>query len=243
MVQINWGLTQGNNFQNALATGMQMGAQARQAREEKEYKNALAQYDPSNPETIKPIMAADPRVGIQLQRDAAKQQAETQQAEIQQRAAQGDPQAMAQLAGLDLGAWRGLQADQKANAAQQSKVFGNAALDILNRPPEQRAAVLNAYIDQFGNPELERYRGLQGPELEQALRSVVAQADMIGKLHEMEQPKYMAVDRTADLVNVRDPAAVASVAASRGGQVPPPPPGFVLDEGGPASAPGGFPGY
>jgi hypothetical protein len=73
---IQWGLAGGNGFQNALATGLQFGQIARQRTEEREYKNALAAYDPAKPETIKPIMQADPRVGIQLQRDAAAQAAE-----------------------------------------------------------------------------------------------------------------------------------------------------------------------
>jgi hypothetical protein len=203
-----WGITQGGGgFQNALATGLQFGQMARQRAEEKEYKNALAGYDPSNPETIKPIMAADPRVGIQLQRDAAEQQAKTQQADIQRRAAQGDPQAMAQLAGIDFGAWRGLQADQKAAAKERSGVLGNAALDVLNRPPEQRAAAWDAYIDQLSQtmPELAQYRGQYN---EQSARSVIAQAEMIGKLHEMEQPDYMAIPAGGTLVDTNNPQAV-----------------------------------
>lgn len=81
MTGVNWGLA-GNaqrGFQNALAFGMQMGAQARQAQERREYKNALAQFDPSNPETLKPIMQANPEVGIRLQGQVeARQQAAAQ---------------------------------------------------------------------------------------------------------------------------------------------------------------------
>lgn len=73
---INWGLAQGGGFQNALAMGMQMGAQAREAKERKEYRNALAQYDPNNPETIKPIMEVDPRTGLHLQQQAQRAQAQ-----------------------------------------------------------------------------------------------------------------------------------------------------------------------
>lgn len=76
---INWGLAQGGGYQNALAMGMQMGAQAREAKERKEYRNALAGYDPDNPETLKPIMAVDPRTGLHLQQQA--QRAQAQQAE------------------------------------------------------------------------------------------------------------------------------------------------------------------
>ena len=66
--EINWGLANGpSSFDNALARGLQLGQMIRQRQDEKEYKNALAQYDPANPETLKPVMAADPRLGLQLQ--------------------------------------------------------------------------------------------------------------------------------------------------------------------------------
>lgn len=81
---INWGLAQGNGFQNALATGMQMGAQAREAADRREYRNALAQYDPNNPDTLKAVMQVDPRTGMQLQ----NQQAQAQQHQAQMQAQQ-----------------------------------------------------------------------------------------------------------------------------------------------------------
>lgn len=44
MTNPNWGLLNaGGGFQNALASGFQMGSQVRQQREEKEYRNALLQ--------------------------------------------------------------------------------------------------------------------------------------------------------------------------------------------------------
>lgn len=61
-----WGPGAQGGFQNALSMGLQMGQMARRGQDQREYKNALAQFDPSNPETLKPIMAARPEVGIQL---------------------------------------------------------------------------------------------------------------------------------------------------------------------------------
>lgn len=218
MTQINWGLAQGNGFQNALAQGYQLGSNIRQRREETEYKNALANYDPANPDSLKDVMRVDPRLGIQLRRDTAAQEQAARKADISRRAASGDQTAMAELAGLDLGAWRGLSADQKKAADEQTTVFANAALDVLNYPPEQRNAALNAYIDRFNNPELEQYRGLQGQQLEQALRSVVAQSNMITKLHEAEQPRYQVVPEGGVLVDTRNPEAVGQF--RQGGNVP-----------------------
>lgn len=234
---INWGLANQNGFQNALAQGMAYGQQIKRNREEKEYKNALAGYDPSNPETIKPIMQADPRLGLHLQQQAAAQQAAAHEADVNRRAAAGDPQAMAELAGLNLGAWRGLSADQKKAADEQTTVFANAAMDILQRPPEQRNAALNGYIDQFRNPEFEQYRTLQGAELEQALRGVIAQSDMITKLHEAERPRYQVIPEGGVLVDTRNPQAVQQFGR---GNIPPPPPGFTIDGGSVGNGTGGF---
>lgn len=71
---MSWGPGALGGFQNSLMMGMQIGEnvnrsimQGRQMREERDYKNALAQFDPSNPDTLKPIMAVRPEVGLQLQ--------------------------------------------------------------------------------------------------------------------------------------------------------------------------------
>lgn len=83
---INWGLLQQNQgqFQNALAQGYQVGQQARQRREEKEFKNALAAYDPTKPETLKPIMERDPELGFRLRTQAATEQQAAQQRQQEQ---------------------------------------------------------------------------------------------------------------------------------------------------------------
>lgn len=80
---INWGALQGGGFQNALAQGIQMGQMAGQARREREVQNALAQFDPSNPDTLKPVMQADARIGMQLRGQMQQAQAAQAQAEAE----------------------------------------------------------------------------------------------------------------------------------------------------------------
>ena len=205
----------GNNaaqagFQNALAMGMQMGAQAREARERKEYRNALANYDPSNPESIKAVMAVDPRTGLQLQQQAAEQQAKQREGELVQAALGGDQTAFDQLATVNFDKWKALDTRQKDAAAQESKIFGNAALDILNSPPEQRQAKVQAYAAQLGPqyPDVMQIAQLPSDQLETVLRAAVFEAQMIDKLIALEQPKYMAIPEGGTLVNTRDPQAV-----------------------------------
>ena len=88
---MNWGPGATGGFYNALAMGMQIGDNisrgiqvGQQRREERDYRNALAQFDPSNPETLKPIMAVRPEVGIQLRGQIERQEASAQQQRMEQ---------------------------------------------------------------------------------------------------------------------------------------------------------------
>lgn len=76
---INWNALQGGGFQGALSQGFQYGQMVRQQKDERDYRNALAQFDPSNPDTLKPIMAVAPEVGLKLQGQVRAQQAQAQQ--------------------------------------------------------------------------------------------------------------------------------------------------------------------
>lgn len=139
MVQPNFGLLQGGGgFQNALATGLQLGQVAKQQREAKEYKNALAQFDPNNPETLKPIMQARPEVGIQLQGQVQQQQRAQQEAAQKQR--EQHQQQMGQFRQLLEAAGEN---PQQAYAAAQS-----LGIDLSNVP-------------QPGSPEFEPWRQTQ----------------------------------------------------------------------------------
>lgn len=81
----NWSLAGGANrdFQNALAMGMQMGTMARQAQDRRELKNALVAYDPANPDTLKPVMEANPEIGFRLRQEQQREMARRQEAEQQ----------------------------------------------------------------------------------------------------------------------------------------------------------------
>lgn len=222
---INWGLGTGNNALAMFQYGAQLGQNMQDRRDERQRQNALLDIR-------------------QREADAktAEQEREARAREVQARAAQGDPSAMAELSGLDLAAWRGLAADQRSASNDRMKVLGNAALDVLNRPPEQRAAAWDAYVGQLSQqmPELARFAGQYS---EQAARSVVAQAEMMGKLHELESPDYQAIPAGGTLVNTSDPSAVQEYMDGLG---PPAPAGvtFTPIEGGPGGSPSGagFPG-
>ncbi len=77
-----WGPGASAGFQNALLLGQQSGnnimqafQQGRQMAEQREYRNALAQFDPSKPETLNAVMQVRPEVGLQLRGQVQQQQA------------------------------------------------------------------------------------------------------------------------------------------------------------------------
>lgn len=139
---IQWGLANQNGFQNALAQGMAFGQQIKRDREEKEYRNALAGYDPNNPDSIKGVMQVDPRLGIQLQRDAAAQQAEARK----QRQMDGQT-------------FRGLLSHAKTNPQQAFAAAQSMGLDLSGVPPIDSPA-FQPWVDN----QLFIYDALQDPE-------------------------------------------------------------------------------
>lgn len=218
MTSPNWGLAQGGGFQNALTTGLQFGQMVRQRQDEKEYKNALMQYNPDDPETLKPIMAARPEVGLKLRDEVQARQSERQTAELTQRAIRGDAEAMKQLATVNFDRWKALDTNQRAAATQEAELFGNAAMDILNRPPEQRMAAVQQYAQQFGQqyPEIGQIASLPPEQLEGVLRGAIAEAGMVKQLDEMLRPRYQAIPEGGTLVDTSSPQAVQSYMGGMG---------------------------
>lgn len=191
-------------FQNALAMGMQMGAQAREAAERREYKNALAQFDPENPETLQPIMAANPEVGLKLREDVRARQQERELGELTQRAMGGDQAAMQQLATVNFDRWRELGTQTRQAAEREAKVFGNAAMDVLGRPRAEWQAALAAYVQQLGPefPEIQKILQVPPEQQEAMLRAAVAEAGMVRQMQEMLDPDWRAVPAGGYLENV-----------------------------------------
>lgn len=80
-MDINWGLLNDNSFQNALAMGHRMGQGLAQARQEGQLRNALIDYDPSNPESWKGVAKANPKLGFELREQQMKHQQDREKLE------------------------------------------------------------------------------------------------------------------------------------------------------------------
>lgn len=192
-----WGPGAQGGFQNALAMGLQFGQMARQQKDARDQRNALAAFvtNPSD-ETAAAVAPFNPELAYKYGQDRRAAQAETELAGLRTAALQGDETALDALAKRSFDDWKTVNAEVKAEALRNAEVFGNAALDILQVPPgDQRRDRIITYAQQFPQnaEKINEIAYLPPNEQEAALRAVVAEAKMIGRLHDMENPQAFNV--------------------------------------------------
>jgi hypothetical protein len=229
MTNPNWGLLGGgSNFSGALMQGYEFGSQMRERKEAKDRETAVDDVYRGmingDPNSVNALAQIDPRGAYQMkvQQDQAVEAEEERQIKI--RAAQGDPAAISELAGIDWNAWRQISAPDKDQLKKRTDYLGQAALRISQMPEQQRAQAWDSYVQQgvqMGYNDLAQYQGQYSP---QALEAVIANAGQMTDLFALEKPQYMAVPNDADLVNVKDPNALKQFGDQRGPQ-----PGAVED--------------
>lgn len=195
----------------AFAQGMESG---RQWREEREVRGALGDYarNPDDPAVFERLAQWRPEMAIKIREQQAERQKQARLADLQRRAAGGDRAALGELAGIDLDAWDKLNDADKVSAKERVSYIGQAALAIKQLPPEQRAAAWDRYVQDGVQMGYEGLAPFLGKYSEQALDSAIAQSELVGKAIDYARPDYKVLPNDATLVNVRDPAAVASVA-------------------------------
>lgn len=203
----------------AFFAGLEHG---KQQQEDRAVKGALSAYavNPDDPTAFQTLAQYRPEMAMQIRADQSKRQQQQQVAELQQRAASGDRTAIAQLAGVDIDAYDKLADNQRQDLHTRVDAIGNAALDIASRPPEQRPAAWDAYIDQLSQqyPEL---AGLKGQYSEEKLNAAIAQAGQTKTHLDSLRPDYQAIPEGGTLVNTRDPAAVAQYMSGLGSSATP----------------------
>lgn len=146
MSGINWGLGQQGGVQNALAMGMSMGQQAREARERKERRNALATYA-ANPtkEGVAGLAQYAPEFAMQ----------EGQRFRAEEAAQQQKQQA-------DMGTVRKLLRFAKANPMQALQAAQQMGIDV-SKLPQPSDPNFQGWVDQqlFITDALERPEGVE----------------------------------------------------------------------------------
>lgn len=170
-----WGPGAAGGFQNALATGLQLGQVANQQRQQ----NQLMQQ--------REAMIAQRKVEFDTE------QAEAARAEqIRRDAAAGKPEAVAELAGIDFNQWRALTTDQRAATKDAVDAMGQGALFVASQPPEARAAAWDQTIDGLAQrfPDLAKYKGQYS---EQSLQAAISSAGQFNQFWQMTKPQEFNV--------------------------------------------------
>lgn len=221
-----------NSLMNPLAIGQsvqQNFMQGRAMRSEMETQNALSKLamNPQDEQAYESLARFNPQMAMGMQQQRQEQQRQQQEADLTRLALDGNPEALKQLATINFDRFKVLDAGQKAAIKQETELFGQAAMDILSVPPEQRAAKVQQYAAQFGPqyPEIAEIVALPPAELEGVLRAAVAEAGVMQQMIAMEQPKYTAIPEGGTLVDTRNPAAVSQFGQMSQG----PQPGTVED--------------
>lgn len=88
------------------------------------------------------------------------------------------------------------------------KGMGQAALDIMSRPPEQRAAAWDAYAQHFARFDPSAAQSV-GQYNEQAVMAILAQNGLMGEFQKSLEPKYQVVPEGGALVDTHNPEALA----------------------------------
>lgn len=200
---INWGIGLGGpNIGEAFLQGWENGGT----------QNALRRLatNPGDEGAVNALAQFNPQAAMQVRAQQQQSQAAERERQIRMQAAQGDPNARVELAGLDWDAWSKLDERIRKQAEQAVDFIGQAALDIDALPEEQRAARWSEYVRQA------EARGMDIPtEYEvyspAVLSAALAESKQIKEALAGRQPKYMVIPEGGTLVNTRDPEALASV--------------------------------
>ena len=198
MVQPNWSLLQMNGpmggFQNALAQGYQIGADAKAQREETERKNALSGYV-TNPtdETFGALAQAAPEYAMQVGQQRQAQQREAQINERTAAAMNGDQDSRQWLLRNAYERWQDLDERQQTEIAEQEKVRGGVARYALNNNDPR--AVVRDYVRTSGDQEAAALLEMNDSEFSAALRQQVFNADLVGDMLKDERPDWTVYDR------------------------------------------------
>lgn len=191
-------------------------------------QNALAAFmkNPSM-EGIAGVAQHDPMMAYQLrgmeekrQAGIAEQQMQARKVDLQRRAAAQDPEALAELAGIDYNAWKGIKDEQREDIKERADYIGNAALQISQLPENQRPQAWDQAVAEGAKtwPDLAEFTGRYS---EQALNTAIRRAGMVKTLYDWSQPDYMAIPPGGTLVNTRDPQAIQQFGDQQAGGLAP----------------------
>lgn len=205
---IDWGL--GLNMPNPGNAFLQGLEQGRQRRIETETGNAFSSLmtNPGDTQALGVLARYRPKEAMHFQQQNAATAQAARESDIRVRAAAGDPDAVAELPGVDWNAWSKLDEGTRKQAKEAVEFIGQAALAIDRLPNEdERRRAWAEYVQIAGQrgidvpPEYQQY----SPAI---LQATLAEAKEMQTALTAREPKYLSVPEGGGVVNVRDPNAV-----------------------------------
>lgn len=170
-------------------------------RADMETQSALSAFavDPNDEQAFQKLAQYRPEMAIQVRQQRDKAQQEAQARDLQGRAASGDQQALAELAGVDLDAWSKIGTQERATIKQRTDAVGQAALFVSQQPPEQRAAAWDSMVDQLSvqYPDL---APMKGQYSEQAVQGALASAGQVKAFLDTQKVDYKVIPQGARYV-------------------------------------------
>ena len=180
-----------------------------------EFPNAPEFANDPRTEAYNRLAKINPRLAMQAQDRVAGQEAaraklmqEQRAADLRTKAAQGDPNALQQLVGIDFDSWKTLGAEQRQRVKDINEYTGQAGLRISQLPPEQRAAAWDQVIDNGVARGFKELASKRGQYSDKALTDAIDGAGLVDKFLSLAEPKYTTIPEGGTLVNTRDPNAV-----------------------------------
>ncbi|UQS94834.1 DNA/protein translocase of injectosome [Pseudanabaena phage Pam1] len=225
MVDINWNILRPVDIGGAFQQGMEQGRQRRAEAEIDKQLAAMAQ-NPNAPISNE-LMRFAPREAYQLAEGQRKRTKEMDQQALRVRAYGGDRDAIKQVFGFDPELVMKLDENSKKQIGEAVKFTGQAALQVDGLPEDQKAAAWAQYV------QIAKQRGMNiPPQYEtyspQALQAVIAESGMIGELLKQRAPDWTVLPKDSDLVDTKNPAAIAEV---NGRNAPQPTPAITPPSG------------
>lgn len=213
----------------AIGRQVQQGFQAgQQQRGQMETRNALSALamNPNDTDAMRNLAFYNPQAAFQMQDRQRQVAAQEQEAQAKQLEAQlvdaalgGDQDALRRLAAISFPKWKELDSQQREQARRETETFGQAALDLLKLPYDQRRGRIVGYAQQFPQyaDEINGIAFLPQDQQDIALRTAILEAGKVSEMHSMEDPNYRVLGQGEVLVDTSNPAAVAQFDAAPGG--------------------------
>ena len=187
----------GQDIQTAFQSGRDMARQ-------QQAESALSAYaaNPDDPNAFQGLAKYAPKIAIQVRGDMQKREQDRLLASTRVAVATGRAPA-SDLAAMDFDGYQSFTKEQRAIAEGNAKTVGNMAL-MADSPEKWDATVRNL------GPDYAKYVGRFDLR-----ETVISNANMAKDYLAQNAPQFITPGYDEDLVNIKDPAAIAAFNQSR----------------------------